>query len=616
MLMELLPQRPPPRQEPLWPHAGETVDHFQLLEPLGRGEQSRVFLAADASLDQRRVVVKFVPKGSSEAILLARTEHPHVMPVLHVTPVPSRGISAICMPFLGRATLCEVIGRIAGHPKLREQTIASVAADCVAVGWLDPQQPAVRALLKSKRHSIDWLLQIVIDVADAVGEAHRRGVMHRDIKPSNVLISFSAEPMLLDFNLARGAAAWTTEGGTVPYMAPERLPVWMGRFTGDDVEGAPPSDVFSLGVTLYESLTGRLPFALPDRAGSREELVARMLELHRAGSANVQVGNRGVNRSLARLVHATLRMDARQRPQSMDELAAALKQELRLRSRTARFIRREPVRAAAIAATSAAALVVAIPVLNYAANRLPIQSINAFRDIPSPKDFDGLVQHGLEQLDNGAPDEALADFHQALRVRKDGYVAALAATAVLRQGGFTARTKMYLDQADAAGYTSVAHQNNWAVYELRLGKAAAALARLTPLLDSASDAERSTVLLNWLEAELQDALSRSRAPDFVTAISASEQCTLSPLHELLLTELCAQVLAARSHSFDGMAVNHKLFESGRLAAEGGISSAALDEVTRVLPRLKSDVVWRQAVGSAPRVSSVRSPQHTLIPQIH
>ena len=105
-------------------------------------------------------------------------------------------------------------------------------------------------------------------LADGLAHAHERGILHRDLKPANILMTDEGQPMLLDFNLSEdsevrpGAAA--AVGGTLPYMAPEHLEALRG--------GASPdarSDLYSLGVILYELLTVRRPFPVPEAPPAR-----------------------------------------------------------------------------------------------------------------------------------------------------------------------------------------------------------------------------------------------------------------------------------------------------------------------------------------------------------
>ena len=116
-------------------------------------------------------------------------------------------------------------------------------------------------------------------LAEALAHAHDRGILHRDIKPSNVLVTSDALPMLLDFNLAGEPWADREEieadrpGGTIAYMAPEHLEaVAQGEDNGLDAR----ADVFSLGVLLFEALTGSRPFPTPTRdLGARGPCVGR-----------------------------------------------------------------------------------------------------------------------------------------------------------------------------------------------------------------------------------------------------------------------------------------------------------------------------------------------------
>src|SRR5208282_2673516 len=124
---------------------------------------------------------------------------------------------------------------------------------------------------RSYARAIAWW---VARLAEALEHAHDRGVLHRDIKPSNVLVNDDGMPMLLDFNLAResvlaedeqGEAAEATLGGTVDYMAPEHLESLAEGFS-DRVDRR--SDIYGLGVLLYEAIVGKKPFLPPRKTHS------------------------------------------------------------------------------------------------------------------------------------------------------------------------------------------------------------------------------------------------------------------------------------------------------------------------------------------------------------
>src|SRR5262249_46797379 len=107
-----------------------------------------------------------------------------------------------------------------------------------------------------------WL---TAQLAEGLQHAHQRGVLHRDIKPSNILVGADGQPMLLDFNLAHNmhnprAQASATLGGTVAYMAPEHLRALAARDPALVRQVDQRSDLYALGMVLYEMLTGHSPF--------------------------------------------------------------------------------------------------------------------------------------------------------------------------------------------------------------------------------------------------------------------------------------------------------------------------------------------------------------------
>jgi serine/threonine protein kinase len=106
---------------------------------------------------------------------------------------------------------------------------------------------------------------LIANIAAGLSHAHDRGILHRDLKPANILVTDDVQPMILDFNLSEdvvaGGRASLLIGGTLPYMAPEHL-----RAVVADGDVDQRSDIYSLGVMLFQLLTGELPF--PIQAGS------------------------------------------------------------------------------------------------------------------------------------------------------------------------------------------------------------------------------------------------------------------------------------------------------------------------------------------------------------
>jgi predicted Ser/Thr protein kinase len=211
----------------------EQFGRYRILKQLGKGGMGAVYLAHDTQLD-RKVALKVphfaasegpevLERFAREARAAATLSHPNICPVYDVGEW--QGTRYVTMAY------------IEGKP----------LSDLLRSGKPLPQQ-SVAALVKK--------------LAQAMHDAHQHGIVHRDLKPSNVMVSKKHEPVIMDFGLARRAqedVRLTKSGsilGTPAYMSPEQV-------GGDPQAVGPPSDVYSLGVILYELLTGRLPFQGP-----------------------------------------------------------------------------------------------------------------------------------------------------------------------------------------------------------------------------------------------------------------------------------------------------------------------------------------------------------------
>jgi serine/threonine-protein kinase len=209
---------------------GKIVDgRYVVGEFLGSGGMGEVYLAHDGVLE-RDVALKILrsqyagdeevaERFRQEARSAAGLSHPNIVQVYDRGETED-GTSYIAMEYLSGGTLKEHIGRRAPFG----------GRETAAVG---------------------------AQIADALGAAHERGVIHRDIKPQNVLVTASGNLKVTDFGIARAASAITSSAsgailGTAGYISPEQA---MGEPVG------PASDLYSLGVILYEMLTGELPFA-------------------------------------------------------------------------------------------------------------------------------------------------------------------------------------------------------------------------------------------------------------------------------------------------------------------------------------------------------------------
>jgi two-component system LytT family response regulator len=275
--------------DPLAP--GSNVAHYQVVSRLGEGGMGAVYLADDTRLG-RRVALKVLPRN-----VAADPER------MHRFVQEAKLASALTHPNV--AYIYE-IGEDAG---LRFLAMECVEGETLAVSLARGPLP------------LSGLLSVGAQVADALDDAHSKGIVHRDIKPSNLMLTPRGHVKVLDFGLAKLETAehplndtqvMTSAGvvmGTVAYMSPEQA---LGR----DVDHR--TDLFSLGVVLYEMATARLPF--PGTTPS--ETMARILSAQPEALARF---NYDVPEGLERVVRKCLEKDRERRYQSARELLVDLK---------------------------------------------------------------------------------------------------------------------------------------------------------------------------------------------------------------------------------------------------------------------------------------------------
>jgi hypothetical protein len=232
--------------EPLAP--GVTLGGHVLERVLGRGAIGTVWLARDPEL-QRSVAIKVlrpalalearqVDRFRREALAVARLRHPAIVPVFAVGR--DRGNPYFVMEFVEGSSLGELLDRAAAAGDARDEVLA-------------------RSLVPGERRIERAAAHVLAEVARALVAAHEAGVLHRDVKPSNILIGRDGRVRLADFGLAHadGEPALSTLGeplGTPYYMSPEQV-----ELHGAALDAR--TDVYSLGVTLYEVLCGQRPFS-------------------------------------------------------------------------------------------------------------------------------------------------------------------------------------------------------------------------------------------------------------------------------------------------------------------------------------------------------------------
>ena len=227
---------------------GHTISHYRITGKLGSGEMGIVYEAEDVRLP-RKVALKFLPdeyaddpdaerRFQREADTIAQLNHPNICTIYEIDRAEGR---------------------------------AFIAMECV-------EGLNLKTYMSRNQLSTGAIVEIAMQIAAALGSAHAKGIVHRDIKPGNIVVSSEGQVKVLDFGLARRFMTPDTQelgpdGSTIPgrpmgtanYMAPERilqLPL------------DPRSDLFSLGVVIFEMATGRLPFA----GASPSETVANILD--------------------------------------------------------------------------------------------------------------------------------------------------------------------------------------------------------------------------------------------------------------------------------------------------------------------------------------------------
>ncbi|MCA9081663.1 MAG: serine/threonine protein kinase [Planctomycetaceae bacterium] len=335
-LHELLGDEPAQRStvlqgqgEQCLPEVGDCIDDFELLLQVGQGAFGTVFLARQRSM-QRLVALKVgTNRDDDEPQTLAQLDHENIVRVFDQRLLPERQLRLLYMEFVAGGTLQEVIRatRTLQRERLTGQAVLDgVDANLVQAGQLAPDESSLRQTLQ---HA-DWQRSVAllgIRCAAGLEHAHRRGVVHRDLKPANILLTASATPKIADFNISyasevEGATPEAFFGGSLAYMSPEQLAAYSPVHPVQPHEIDARSDLYSLGVVLWELLTGEHPFGREQQEANWLQTVEAMYQrrLHVPEIPPALKAWQPVLKTLQRC----LRPVAADRPQTAAELAADL----------------------------------------------------------------------------------------------------------------------------------------------------------------------------------------------------------------------------------------------------------------------------------------------------
>lgn len=219
--------------------AHSRIGRFEILKRLGEGAFGRVYLARDPK-----------PREESDTLVAIKLPHPHVF-----------RDAMTQMRFLREL---QTINSLKPQPEVCRfiETGMQQRLMFVVLEYVEGESLADR-LKRETEWSLRWSLELLRDLALVLAEVHEQGIVHRDLKPANIMLRKNGRPVVMDFGLARGDRSQelrlTITGqilGTPYYMSPEVI-------SGKAAHAGPETDIYSLGVMLFQMLTGKRPFEAP-----------------------------------------------------------------------------------------------------------------------------------------------------------------------------------------------------------------------------------------------------------------------------------------------------------------------------------------------------------------
>lgn len=305
---------------------GREIGDFVLLREIGSGGMGSVYEAEQHSL-QRKVALKLLPFVHSlnprqvarfrrEAEAAAALQHPGIVPVHAVGE--KDGTHFLVMDLVDGWGLDRVIGMLREREakSLYGANAYDVIGSCIFTESRDSRTSRAGTANAWNRSILEWAVDLAAATAEALQHAHENGVVHRDVKPSNILVTRNGRPVLVDFGLAcrEGSRSVTLTGefvGTPYYASPEQA-------RSENIPQDYRTDIYSLGVTLYELLSLRVPF----EGKTRQEVVNKILT-HEPPS--MRKSNPSLPRDVETVVFKAMEKDPGRRYASAADLAEDLR---------------------------------------------------------------------------------------------------------------------------------------------------------------------------------------------------------------------------------------------------------------------------------------------------
>lgn len=315
------------------------IGHYELIDEVARGGQGVIYRARQLSADgrqqsvQRPIALKRLLAGSFATLAMrwrfereieavSVLDHPNIVTLIETHVVDD--VPILAMEWIDGVSITQwASGPPRGVTGAQEPADSGLPAN-VAAGTAGPPRRSGQATsgTPSTRRRPDEIAGVLLKVCEALAHAHQRGIIHRDLKPSNILVDADDEPHVLDFGLAKLVPADGMDEysatvadhfvGTLAYASPEQV---HGKSSDVDVR----SDVYALGIILYEMLTGQLPYDIGDSLAS----VTRAIEESEPVSPNAI--NSDIDRDLGAITLKALAKTRALRYQSAEAFAEDLR---------------------------------------------------------------------------------------------------------------------------------------------------------------------------------------------------------------------------------------------------------------------------------------------------